>query len=116
MTILLSTLVVAFAAFCVWLTVRIVNRRDRWVKRMAVLALALLVAYPLSIGPMSWLSWRGFVPHRLFSVVYEPLDVVANNAPTAVAYPVDQWILLWYDLAGFTPDSSGPVLFDRKAK
>jgi hypothetical protein len=28
---LLSILSVAFAAFCVWLIVRIVNRRERWV-------------------------------------------------------------------------------------
>lgn len=30
MTIVLPTLAVAFAAFCVWLTVRIYNRRERW--------------------------------------------------------------------------------------
>ena len=35
MTILLSTLAVAFAAFCVWLTVLIVNRRERWAIRTA---------------------------------------------------------------------------------
>ena len=32
MTIFLPTLAVAFAAFCVWLVVRIVNRRERWAK------------------------------------------------------------------------------------
>ena len=32
MTLFLSTLAVAFAALCVWLTVRIVNRRERWAK------------------------------------------------------------------------------------
>jgi len=26
---------IAFAAFCVWLAVRIVNRRERWAKRIA---------------------------------------------------------------------------------
>ena len=32
MTILLPAQGTAFAAFCVWLTVRIVNRRERWAK------------------------------------------------------------------------------------
>jgi hypothetical protein len=30
MAILLPALGVAFAAFCVWLAVRIINRRERW--------------------------------------------------------------------------------------
>jgi hypothetical protein len=32
MTILLPTLAAIFAAFCVWLGVRIFNRRERWAK------------------------------------------------------------------------------------
>jgi hypothetical protein len=32
MTFLLPILAIAFAAVCVWLTVRIVNRRERWAK------------------------------------------------------------------------------------
>jgi hypothetical protein len=32
MTIVLPALAVAFGALCVWLTVRIVNRRERWAK------------------------------------------------------------------------------------
>ena len=36
MTTLLPTLAVAFAAFCVWLTVRIVNRREGRAKWIAL--------------------------------------------------------------------------------
>src|SRR5262245_39771496 len=32
MTLLLPTLAASFAAFCVWLTLRIVNRKERWAK------------------------------------------------------------------------------------
>ncbi|HEY3964685.1 MAG TPA: hypothetical protein VGM05_09065 [Planctomycetaceae bacterium] len=40
---------IAFAAFCVWLTVRIVDRREKWAKRMAVdLAVGLPLLYVLS--------------------------------------------------------------------
>src|SRR5580765_2198488 len=43
MATLLSTFAVAFAACCVWLTVRIVNRRERWAKW----TLAAVVGQPL---------------------------------------------------------------------
>jgi hypothetical protein len=54
MTILLPTLAVAFAAFCVWLTVRIVNRRERWATWTAVL-LAVVAGYPMSLLAVDWI-------------------------------------------------------------
>ena len=47
MALALSIFGVAFAAFCVWLTVRIVNRRERWAKW--TLAVALIVGCPLAV-------------------------------------------------------------------
>ena len=42
---------VSFAAFCVWLGVRIVNRRERWATRLAVMvAVAMLTWYALGVG------------------------------------------------------------------
>jgi hypothetical protein len=55
MTILLSALAVTFAAFCVWLTLRVVNRRERWAKWMLAIALALPVLYVVSFGPAFWI-------------------------------------------------------------
>ncbi len=53
MTIILPT--VAFAAFCVWLTVRIINRRERWAKRLAIALVAgIPLIYVLSFGPACW--------------------------------------------------------------
>lgn len=37
MTFLLPTVAVTFAAFCVWLTVRIVNRREPWAVWLAII-------------------------------------------------------------------------------
>ena len=45
MTFLFPTLSVAFAAFCVWLTVRVVNRRERWAKWTAIAAIATVAFY-----------------------------------------------------------------------
>ncbi len=57
MSIVLPTLAVAFAAFCVWLAVRIVNRQERWAKR-TVWVLVVALAYPLSFGPACWIVSR----------------------------------------------------------
>jgi len=57
MSIVFLTLGVACAAFCIWLAVRIVNRRERWAKWTAV---GLLVGLPLmyvgSFGPACWIA------------------------------------------------------------
>jgi hypothetical protein len=54
-----ATLAVAFGAFCIWLTVRIINRRERWAKWTAVAILVIgPVLYVLSSGPMKMVGWR----------------------------------------------------------
>jgi hypothetical protein len=55
MTTLLSALAVAFAAFSVWLGVRIVNRRERWAKWSLTGIVAVPVLYMASFGPVCWL-------------------------------------------------------------
>jgi hypothetical protein len=51
MNVLLPVLAVAFAACCVWLAVRIVNRRERWAKWTLAAVAGLPVLYVASIGP-----------------------------------------------------------------
>jgi len=47
---------IVVAAFCVWLAVRIFNRRERWAKwTLAGLVLGLPLLYVLSFGPACWL-------------------------------------------------------------
>jgi hypothetical protein len=50
MTILLPALALAFGAFCVWLVVRIVNRRERWAKWTLGAVVGVPVLYVLSFG------------------------------------------------------------------
>ena len=54
----LSIFGVAFAALCVWLAVRIVNRRERWAKRMFAAMIALPMLYVAGLGPACWISSR----------------------------------------------------------
>ena len=88
----LGVLAAAFAAFCVWLTVRIVNRRERWAKRLAVvLAVATVVGYPLSIGPVAFLSRHSNgLPEAIYAA-YVPLQWVYDISPRPI-----QEAMTWY--------------------
>jgi hypothetical protein len=104
MSIVLPALAVAFAAFCVWLGVRIVNRKERWAKW--TLAAALVLVYPLSFGPACWLSDPMTLPvtpgpqqssdsfMSPFSIAprcYWPIGWTAKNGPNAVSR-----CIVWY--------------------
>jgi hypothetical protein len=74
MTILLATLAVAFAALCVWLTVRIVNRRERWAKWTLAAIVGLPVLYPPGMGPgRRALSLRNRPAGKLAGVRVSPI-------------------------------------------
>ena len=121
---ILLFLPVAFAAFCVWLTVRIVNRRERWAKWMlAVMFVTALFGYPLSLGPACWLTARpvappgrvviaaggaagggggggtlrpGDPPNRAMSVYYPLLDFLRRNSYTRMKpYSIEQAMHWW---------------------
>lgn len=53
----------AYAAVAVWLTVRIINRRERWAKRTAAALVGLSVLYVLSSGPMQCVAFRSRRTH-----------------------------------------------------
>jgi hypothetical protein len=54
--IVLSILGVAFAAFVAWLSIRIINRHEKWAKRTALgIAIASPFLYVASFGPLCWI-------------------------------------------------------------
>jgi hypothetical protein len=77
MTILLPALATAFPAFCVWLTVRIVNRHERWAKCMLAAVIGVPVLYVASFGPACWLTSG---PAREVPVIYRPITLVADSS------------------------------------
>ncbi len=86
----------ALMAFTVWLAVRIVNRRERWAKRTAVVLVVVLVAYPLSIYPLEWLWGRGMLPNLRWvdqarAIYRSPIVWVADNGPEWFEYALD-WV------------------------
>lgn len=94
MNIILPALAVAFAALCVWLGVRIFNRRERWAKWTAVAVI--MLGYPLSIGPIECLAWHDLLPrwgYHPIEVVYRPLLFLIEKCGARGAF--DWYLTLW---------------------
>lgn len=84
MTVALPTLAVAFAAFCVWLMVRIVNRRERLAKWMLAAVVGLPVFYVASFGPACWITCRnGPTNGSLVRIIYCPIFWSMNSSSPA---------------------------------
>lgn len=99
MSIVVSALVVAIAALCVWLGVRVVNwrkRRTKWT--LAVLLVLSVVVYPLSMGPACWLltqEWKPDGAHAVVHQLFAPLLWVYRNGPEPVHVVMRWYIFLW---------------------
>jgi hypothetical protein len=106
MSIPLAILGVAFTAFSVWLAVRIVNRRERWAKRVAIALVVTLVVYPLSIGPATWLDERGLLPASAVSLIFLPLFWTYEHGPRSIRAATDWYIGVW------SKKSNDGILFD----
>jgi hypothetical protein len=96
---ILPALGVMFAAVCVWLTVRIINRKERWAKRTLAGVIGLPVMYVLSVGPMTRLVVHYPVPawvRHAYRPAYAPLVWVTQRSTTA-NYVYGANLLLWND-------------------
>ena len=85
---------IAVAAFGIWLTVRLVNRRERWAKRIAIAFLIALVVYPLSWGPAMYLYQSNGRPRwgEILLHVYSPLAVLLDSGRPWFLEPYRRYI------------------------
>ena len=85
----------AFAAFCVWLTVRIINRHDRWAKLTLAGLVGLPVLYAASFGPVCWiLSWTNNHSIRV-ETAYAPIILTWNREPFRISEAFFWYARLW---------------------
>jgi drug/metabolite transporter (DMT)-like permease len=82
LTILVPALAVAFAASCVWLAVRIINRRERWAKRTLAAMVGVPILYVASFGPICWALDRHWLPAKFVAWIYYPCVMAAFNRDT----------------------------------
>lgn len=104
--IVVAVIAAAFAAFCIFLVVRIISRRKRpgW-PFWATAFLAALVAYPLSWGPVTWLTWHDQLPEWTdgpLDFFYTPLYESPKPIHDALAW----YECLWKP--SLVPDDSAP--------
>jgi hypothetical protein len=97
--ILLSVVGCAIAAGGIWLLVRIMNRRERWAIRLAlVLAAVLVIGYPLSIGPLEYLVANHFIDFEAVEFLrpaYYPLLWLYENGPQPIRDLIRWYVDLW---------------------
>ena len=98
--ILIAILGIASGAFCVWLAVRLINRRKKsrvWLWATAVL-IALPILYPLSVGPVQWTYWRFGRPRWIWSAsetVYAPLVSTIEECPFEIQSMYRDYVKWW---------------------
>jgi hypothetical protein len=91
MAVALSIFGIAFAALCVLLTVRIVNRGERWAKwALAVTIVGVPLLYVASLLPACWIC------SRLNSVAlpefYYPIGGAARRFPARIWIPLERCV------------------------
>ncbi|MFN0053782.1 MAG: hypothetical protein ACKV0T_16505 [Planctomycetales bacterium] len=99
MAILLPTLAVAFAAFCVWLTVRIANRRERWAK-WTLAVVAVLALYVASFGPARAAYLHRLVPEWTYPLMrwfHYPIIWAQPRLSESIWRPYESYTLEWCD-------------------
>jgi hypothetical protein len=90
----LTILGVTFAAWCIWLTVRTLNQRQRS-RRMIVhtaLVSVVVVSYPLSFGPACRLAVEGVTPISPTTTIYQPCLHLAIDRPDPMSGPLWWWV------------------------
>jgi hypothetical protein len=98
MAYLLLALSAGFIAFCVWLTVRIVNRKERWAKRTALALGIATFLYPLSIGPAVLVLDRAGYPKWVmepYRQIYAPIHWLVVNGPQPIRDALEWYGDLW---------------------
>lgn len=89
---------VAFTVFFVWLVVRLMNRRERWAKRLAVALVAMPLGYLVSFGPVAPIESRGGwsqSEETVFEAVYFPFGWAVDFGPQCVRSPIIWYLDLW---------------------
>src|SRR5262245_41026233 len=104
METILAVVSVVYAAFCIWLMVRIVNRRERWARRtLAALVVGMPVLYVAGFGPAIWRTELNALCARHTAAIYWPLGRAPVRALALVRQP-----LVWYTgLAARPSDACG---------
>lgn len=93
----------AVGALAVWSIVRLVNRRKKLGRKLRIaLTVAILMAYPLSVGPLVWLNEAGHLSVTVARIVfppYAPIFWLRTRGPEPLKTALDWYINSWTGMA-----------------
>jgi hypothetical protein len=95
---------IAYAAFWIWQTARIVNRQKRW-RSLAIAAMIFLLMpllYFLLIGPVAFLERSGTIRQGVYEFALHPVRIVADGTdlkPIWFWSICDDYLRWWFRLA-----------------
>src|SRR5262249_46601742 len=69
----------AFVALCVWLMIRVVNRREVWARQALAIIATAAAFYSASFGPACWMAEGYGISEQDFVGVYRPILALASN-------------------------------------
>jgi hypothetical protein len=98
MALALSVLCVLFAALSIWLTVRTLNRRERWAKWIFAALLVWPVLYVVSLGPVCWWTAKPVTylikggTEPVVSIIYSPLGWASRLGHNPIRKGLNWWI------------------------
>lgn len=105
---------IAFVATCVWLTVRIVNRRERWAKRTLAVVVGLPALYLASFGPACWIASRLDIRGQTIPRMYPAVIRTWRHGTPLLVRTIDRYAELgsvpnWrlYEYGTYWKDSEG---------
>lgn len=85
---MLAFLAVGLPTFCIWLVVRIVNRRERWAKWTMGALIAGSVLYVASFGLAVHTLRSGWISERAFFVLYDSAVSFVMHCPSELRTPI----------------------------
>jgi hypothetical protein len=118
MAVTLAVFGIAFAAFGIWLTVRFINRRERWAKWTAVGLIAVPVLYVLSFGPACWMTSQVYIGGEQIRwnrtlIIYIPLArMILENPPPDSRFGR---LLCWWMTLGVSKGQRAIIPLEAKA-
>ncbi len=95
MTFGLSAFWLSWVAACIWVGIRLINRRDQRTRQWGLILGAMPVVYVASFGPACWLSSRTGDPQHasveLVEELYQPCLRMGVSAPPPVSRMISFW-------------------------
>ena len=113
---------VAFVATCIWLMVRIINRRERWSKWTLAIVVGVPVLYSAAFGPACWITSRTDCGAAELAIAYKPITwAMSPDNDSTVSHLMNWyaevgaprgWCLAATEIFQQSPDGNWTLRFD----